>query len=406
MKGVVPALTIFAIVLAVMLVLVVGQVVYYMLYRETTVEFFLFDIYVVKNGMNLANLYLENSLDYSVYQAMYDNAMRGGWKDVPTTSQYAENLNCNYNCNLKEEKIGGKLLGCGDGAFGCKEGDENAENHNNQIGKLQCILTNLKDSGGDPYYTSGIDCKFGKGSLEGVKKFQKDKGMNETAVVDTGTVNSLQKEFLLNWDNCGDFFKDCKSRVYSYWQETGGVLKPSEKDLNDSLKSAITENLNEYTDGGYSFFERYYSIPVFKTDQIAINYLDGETEVFANSDETIRFHDVIKHETGEERISIESTPQLGHSYSLDYLKLYEKSSEIFNDLKTLQCINLKKDDKPKDNVKDKNYVINAVVIDKKDTPCEAILQINVTDSSSKFPVSNGANATFESVSMVFLIKIA
>lgn len=389
----------------IILILVVGQFIYYMLHKETTIEYFLFDVYVIKNGMNLANVYLQNSLDYSVYQAMYDNGLRGGWKEIPPGFQHAENLSCNYNCGLTEEKIGGKLLGCGDGAYGCSEGDENSENYNDQVGKLQCILSNLRDSGGSPYYAIGIDCKFGPGSLEAVKKFQKENGWEETGVVNASTVNSLQEKFLSNWDNCNDFFKDCKGRAKSYWQETASGLSPSKKDLNDSLKSAITENLNNYVEGGYKFLSKYYALPTFKTGGISINDLDDGTEVFASSNKSISFHDVIEHETGEERISIEATPKLGDTYNMGYFKLYEKSSEVFNELKSKQCPDLKKDDKPKDNFKDNNYVINVIVVDKRDTPCEATLKINVTDLSSKFPVFNGVDVTFEPVSMIFFLKI-
>ncbi len=282
-KGFVPANTIFAIVLIIIFILAVGQLFYYFLHRETTMEYFLSDIYVVKNGINLANLYLENSLDYSVYQAMYDNGLRGGWKEIPAGYAYDENL--------------------------------------------------------------------------------------------------------------------------SYWVETGGVITPSRKDLNDSLKSAITENLNKYVGGGYSFLSKYYTLPTFKADQIIISDLDGETGISASSDKTIRFHDVIEHKTGEERISIESTPRLGNTYSLDYFDLYGNSSGVFNEMKTKNCTGLSKDDKLRDNEKDNNYVINVVVVDKKDTPCEATLKINVTDSNARFPVFNGKEITFESVSMVFLVKI-
>jgi len=283
-KGQVPANTVYAIVLVIIFILVIGQFIYYFLHKETTMEYFLFDVYVVKNGMSLANLYLQNSLDYSVYQAMFDNGMRGGWNEIPTGSVYDGN--------------------------------------------------------------------------------------------------------------------------HSYWEEMGGVLSPSRKDLEENLRSAIIENLNEYVKGGYTFLSKYYTLPTFRADEITINDLGNVVEIFANSSKTINFHDVIEHETGEERIEINSYPKLGDTYNIDYFRLYEKSSEIFSDLKSENCLNLTKDQKIRDSVRDENYVINAVVVDKKDNPCEATLEINVTDSSAKFPVSNGINVFFGNVGMVFFVKIA
>lgn len=283
-KGFVPANTFYAIVLVVLFIVSVGQLFYYFMHRETTLEYFLSDIYVVRNGMNLANLYLENSLDFAVYQAMYDNGMRGGWKEIPPGSLYAENR--------------------------------------------------------------------------------------------------------------------------SYWEETGGIIIPSREDINDSLRSAITENLNLYVEGGYAFLGKYYTLPTFVAEGIAISSdLNGSTEVYAGSERKIRFHDVIEHETGEERINIESYPRLGNTYSFDYFRLYDKSSEVFNELKTENCLNLTEGEKIRDNVMDESYVINAVVGDKKETPCEAVLGINVTDSGMEFPVFNGTDVSFEPMSMVFFVKI-
>jgi len=380
--------------------------VYYTLVRPKTVEFFLFDIYVTKNGMDLANLYLQNSLDYSVYQAMFDTGMRGGWKEIPANLRYSKDLSCNYNCGLTEEKIGGELLGCGDGKYGCTEGDKNAENYNDQIGKLQCILSNLEDTSGNPYYMLGIDCKFGTGTLEAVKKFQRDNGMKETGVVNETVVERLMASFLMNWDNCGDFFKNCENRGYGYWVETAKGLVPSKDDINESLKSAITENLNDYTKGGYTFLSKYYTLPTFEADNVAISDLKDKTGVFVSTDKTIRFHDVVIHETGEERIDLETYPDLGATYPLDYFALYEKSVEVFNEVKNLQCADLKKNDKPKDSVRDGNYVIDVVVTGKKNNPCEAIMKINVTDSSVKFPVRSSGDIRFEPVSMVFFMRIS
>lgn len=37
------------------------------------------DLYVISNSLKLGKLYLETSMDYSVYQAMYDAGKNGGW---------------------------------------------------------------------------------------------------------------------------------------------------------------------------------------------------------------------------------------------------------------------------------------------------------------------------------------
>ena len=278
-KGVVPSDVILAIVLVIIFILVIGQFIYFLLHSQTKIEYFVFDVYVAKNGMNLANFYLQDSLDYAVYQAMFDNGRRGGLDETPAGA------------------------------------------------------------------------------------------------------------------------------AYNYWQETGGVISPSKKDVENHLKSEVAKNLNKYVAGGYTFLGKYYALPIFKSDEIKVNDLKDGTEAAAETSGTIYFHDVIPHLTGEERVSIESVPLLVNKYPVDYFGLYDKSVEVFGEVKTLQCAALKKGDKPKDNEKSSSYLVNAVVLDKIDTPCEATVKINVTDSSSRFPVFDGTTTTFQNVSMVFLVKI-
>ena len=283
-KGFVPANTIYAMILVVLFILAVGQLFYYFLHQETTLEYFLSDIYVARNGINLANLYLENSLDFSVYQAMYDNGRRGGWKEIPAGSKHDENL--------------------------------------------------------------------------------------------------------------------------SYWEETGGVITPSKEDLNNSLRSAITENLNKYVSGGYTFLSKYYILPEFKPDQITISEPGDATKVSASSDRNILFHDVIQHETGEERISIESTPKLGNTYTFDYFDLYEKSSGIFRKVKSTSCDVLNEGDERTTTEGDYKYTQRVLSKASSASTCIAEVRVNVTGADpKKFPVFNGTDVSFEPVSMVFVVKI-
>jgi len=283
-KGFVPANTIYAIVLIIIFIIAVGQLFYHFLNRETTLEYFLSDIYVAKNGMNLANLYLENSLDFAVYQAMYDSGRRGGWKEIPAGSAYDENL--------------------------------------------------------------------------------------------------------------------------TYWQESGGVIIPSGKDLNDSLKSAISENLNKYVQGGYLFLDKYYTLPEFEPDGIAVTDTGNATRVSAASGMKIVFHDVIEHETGEERISIESAPRMGNTYTFDYFDLYEKSTGIFRKVRSTLCDVLNEGDERTTTDGDYKYTQKVLSKASSASTCTAEVRVNVTETGQeKFPVFNGTGVSFEPVSMVFIVKI-
>lgn len=280
MRGFVPANTVYAMILVVLFILAVGQLFYYFLHRETNLEYFPFDFYVTRNGMNLAKLYLENSLDYSVYQAMYDNGRRGGWKEVKTS-----------------------------------------------------------------------------GNL-------------------------------------------------SYWQETGGRITPSLKDINESLRTAIVENLNKYVQGGYTFLEKYYALPTFKPENIKIIDSDKGIKVFASSDNKIRFYDVIEHTTGEERITIESPPEIVNTYSFDYFELYKKSSEIFRKVKSTSCNALKEGDERTTTEGDYKYTQKVLSKTSSSSGCVAEVRVNVTkENSEMFPVFNGTHVAFEPISMVYIVKI-
>jgi len=59
------------------------------------------DLYVINNALKLGKLYLETSLDYSVYQAMYDVAKNGGWD--------TKKDNLNIDDNLLKEAVKKKI---------------------------------------------------------------------------------------------------------------------------------------------------------------------------------------------------------------------------------------------------------------------------------------------------------
>jgi hypothetical protein len=282
-KGFVPANTFYAIVLIIIFILLIGQLIYYFLHKETTLEYFLSDIYVARNGMNLANLYLGNSLDFAVYQAMYDNGMRGGWKEIPPGSLYAENL--------------------------------------------------------------------------------------------------------------------------SYWQETGGVITPSAEEINESLRSAITENLNLYVKDGYSFLGKFYTLPTFEAGTMALSSINGSMEVSAGSGNKIRFHDMIEHETGEERIDIESHPKLGNTYPIDYFELYNRSSWVFRKVKSESCDALNESEETTTEDVDFKYTQKVLRKATAGGICQAEVMVNVTLADAEFPVFNGTGVSFEPVGMVFFVKI-
>lgn len=346
------------------------------------------DIYVMKNAIDSSKAYLEASLDFSVYQAFYDVAKRGGLGDTVSTTTYSNRLEPTVGCAKTDQRIGSsedEVIGCIPGKFGCteSEGEIGYTNEGYEVGLLQLLLKSLK-------YSITVDCKFGKGTLSALKEFQKKSGIAESGFVDSETVNKLRAAF--TYDNCGDYFYGCSNRYLSFWN-----ADITEESLKNNLKTAIVKNINSYTSGGYRFLDLpMVYLPTYTEQNVVLTETIKGAAV-SLSEGNIK---ISKSNEKEEVVDLESPSPTGKMYNIDIFGMFRKAKIVADYVNGRGCNQIADETKTEDGFK-----INITVVNKATNPsCKATVKISVTqDNPKKFPVFNGAGVSFEPVSFEFLV---
>ncbi len=363
--------------------------------------------YVLLNALKTAKLYVESSLDFSVYQSVYNNSRYGGYYDISPPVQTMTNELLPL-C-LEHMK---KYEGCREGAtdrwgeslyVGPKMGEEFYNTY--PVGLLQCILSRLRsqDTGEIYYYlrdmgrgnVKQIDCDFGEVTDKGLRGFQKDYGLEETGVLNSETLEKLEGVFVSKWGDCSKFFFGCEDRIKDmvFWQTI-----PSEQKVLEELKKAIKNKMGEYTSKDYNFMEEYVKLPVYEESDITFERKDyGFLNIILKSSDYISVTEEDKKIM--ERINMRISPDMSKEYPIRYLDLYEIAKQTFNDVENLKYTDYIPGDKIKHKEKLSGFVIDVEVFD------EFILKISIKDITRTFPVFNGTGVSFEPVSFEYLTRI-
>jgi hypothetical protein len=350
------------------------------------------DIYVMKNAIDASKTYLEASLDYSVYQAMYDIAKRGGASDAASMNTYANKLEPAVTCQKTGQRMGGEdeVIGCVPKEFSCAEddGEVGYTNEGYEVGLLQFLLKTLK-------YNVAADCKFGKGTLAALKDFQKISGIQETGFAGSETADKLKAAFsALTYDNCGDYFYGCSNRLSAYLSST-----LSEEDIKNNLKAEILKNVNSYTSAGYMFLDLpVVYLPTYKGQDVALSEA-GKGMKISLAGDNLR----ISKKDEEEVIYLESPSSMEKIYDTDMLGMFRKAKSVLDYLNGKGCEQITEETKTEDGFK-----IEIKIMTKTTSPsCRATIKVSVTqENAKKFPVFNGIGASFEPVSFEFIVSVA
>lgn len=372
----------------VILVAVVTYALFHPLSQPHAAEYAKTDIYVMKNAIDSSKAYLQASLDFSVYQAFYDVAKKGGLGDAAGTT-YSNRLDPAIPCQKTDQRIGGsdEVIGCIPGKFGCtnSDGEIGYTNEGYEIGLLQLLLKNLK-------YSITVDCKFGTETLGRLKEFQKSSSIAETGFVDSDTVSKLRGRFA--YDNCGDYFYGCSNSFVAAW--SGGL---GEETLKNNLKAEIVKNMNSYTSGEYRFLDLpLVSLPQYKAQDVQLNETPEGVMVSLSGD-SIR---ISKRDDRKETIELESPSSLGRVYGINVLGMYRKSKSVADYVNSKGCSQIGSEDKTEDGFKIK------ITVTRTTSPaCRATAKVSVTESDQKkFPVFTGTAVSFEPVAFEFLVNVA
>ncbi|MCK4335112.1 MAG: peptidoglycan-binding protein [Candidatus Aenigmarchaeota archaeon] len=364
--------------------------------------------YVLLNALKTAKLYVESSLDFSVYQSVYNNSKYGGYYDISPPVQTMTNELLPL-CLEHMKKYEGCLEGATDRwnetlyADLKYEGEEYFDIY--PVGLLQCILSRLRsqDTGEIYYYLKDvdrgnikqIDCDFGEVTDKGLRGFQKDYGLEETGVLNSETLEKLEGVFVSKWGDCSKFFFVCEDRIKDmvFWQTI-----PSEQKVLEELKKAIKNKMVEYTSQDYNFMEEYVKLPVYEESDITFERKDyGFLNIILKSSDYISVTEEDKKIM--ERINMRISPDMSKEYPIRYLDLYEIAKQTFNEVENLKYADYIPGDKIKHKEKLSGFVIDVEVFD------EFILKISIKDITRTFPVFNGTGVSFEPITFEYLVQI-
>jgi len=307
------------------------------------------DFYVTGTGLKAARVYLENALDYSVYQAMYENGINGFlYEPRPETK---DTLAPAAECQKAIRRIGepGHDITYGTSGY--------------QTGLLQQLLSALGHSAGK------ADCSFGPGTKAALEKFQEAGGLPKTGATDSATLSALKSEFLKKWKNCGDFFYSCYGNVH--WSAV-----PTEQDLTGSLRSSITKTMDSYTKGSFIFIGRAYGIPTYEEAGIAVEKKVSGFSVSANSSGKISYAETIEEVMGATRVDIRSSANMTKEYASEYFDMHKKAAQVFNKYRLKSCTEVKAEEWV-----ESGHPAKAEIVEKIETPCQAVVRITVSQAS-------------------------
>jgi len=363
LKGIMPILSILTITSIVLTGIIIAALFYSS--SDTNVSDVLTEVdsTAVIKGQELAKTYLKSILDRSYNQAMYDNSLNGGFNYEKNVINPIQPLECDLSkCSGIDEHLGKEVL---------KKGDIGLD-----VGKLQCVLSNLKFEG-NPYHTGSIDCIFGKETEASVTLYQEKNEMNVNGYATIDMLKIIESDFNQNWDNCRDFFSGCYGEIF--WTDNS----PDMKEIESGLRVSIINKLNEYD---MSYKQKLIKIPDFDLSNIEIT--DNGNEIVINTEtESISYDKVEEQPLGKVKIVFEMSSDIEIEYPRKYYDLYDKSREIYQRVKQeYKCADLGEDaDNLIDDVVEDDYLIFVAFQEKTDN-CKIF--VSVTDTSEEYLVSN------------------
>ncbi|MEE9323888.1 MAG: peptidoglycan-binding domain-containing protein [Candidatus Aenigmarchaeota archaeon] len=368
--------------------------------------------YLLLNALKTAKVYVESSLDFSVYQTVYNNSRYGGYHNIsevltmknellPLCKKYLDQQPGCVKPNVKEENESIHT--------GLEKGEASYNVY--PAGLLQCVLSMLRRGDtGEIYdglsqsHLKDIKCKFEYTTVNGLKGFQKDHGLDETGELNDETLEKLEGIFTSKWGDCSKFFFGCEDNVKKmvFWKAV-----PSEQDLLNELKKGIKEMMESYLKEDYNFLDERVNLPVYENNDITIEKKDyGFLNITLKSSDSISITKEYPREM--ERINMQVSSNMSKGYPIRYTDLYEIAKDTFNELKLpyrYNCDSYIPGDKLKYKESLSGFTIDAEVFDREESPCKLTVKVSIEDTTMAFPVFNGTDVSFEPVTFEYLAEI-
>ena len=380
--------------------------------------------YVLVNALKTAKVYIESSLDLSVYQAAYNNSRHGGYADISQLPPGNKMGNVLITiCEKEMERF--QKCGTASGEQDKKIHTDLKKNDHDlrPVGLLQCILARMRDKNtGEIYYglssydrqkVRQIDCDFGEVTEKGLRDFQEDQVLTVNGKVDDATLQRLKEVFMTQWGDCGQFFDGCedKNRTLVFWEIYGAGTTPNEQKILDELKSSLKNEMAKYTKNDYGFMDEYVKLP---------NYGDGDIKIERSPDSNflkinLTNQDMVsvteENMVTMERINMRLSPNITKEYPIRYFDFYDMGKEAFQNVKKViaeankDCASYIPGDEIMHNSLLSGFAVDAEVFDILETPaCSLILKVAIKDETKTFPVFTGKEVSFEPIAFEFLVK--
>jgi hypothetical protein len=413
-KGIAPEVYVAFTILIILIVLGTIIVGIFFPVKEVNIEF-IRDSYAMINALKTARLFTETSLDFSVYQTIYNNSRYGGYFDISqlpperkmTNELFPKCINAMSKfegCKPQHTKHQDKKI-----FEGMKyEGEKYIDTY--PVGLLQCILSNLRnEKTGEIYYglkkddIKQIDCDFKDVTEKAVKGFQEDNGLPSTGVVDKQTIEKLKEVFVSKWGDCSKFFDDCEDNIRTLvvWEPQS----PDENKIIEELKKGVANEMAKYTKDYYNFMEYYVQLPNYPESKIEIKNQPSFLNVSINSDDM--FSITSENFKEIEKINLKISPEISKNYPIRYIDLYRLGREIYNDISNKlagkKCEDFFYGDKIYHKKDISGFVVDAEIFDKKSS--NLIVRVHLNEVTKPYPIFNGKDTSFEYIKLEFLIKL-
>lgn len=310
------------------------------------------EYYAMENALELAGVYLGTSLRYSVYQAMYDNGLRGGHAEMPADTYTADAQSYALWYSGKDMQPDEQAL-----LSGLKEASEK----------------NLAKYTKSDYVFLDYSVKLPGYTLE----LSRDNGLKAEATADkdlwiSKTMQNLDTILLQKSGNLVEEFEDT---YHSLYQEAVTRLAEVKGVLADAKAAAAV------TDTATATEEQEGSQPQVSKEEVML----------------------IAAETGDGIIKNEIDPLLGQ---LNDEVTQDKRAVDFEVLE--KTVSVKDIDESDCTVQETNYESGGKTVYKTEKTCtftyeyKFIVKVSVADGSGKkYPVFDGEEVSFKAISLVF-----
>ena len=142
----------------------------------------------------------------------------------------------------------------------------------------------------------------------------------------------------------------------------------------DRFKSLIADYMKLYSNAAYRFIKNSIRLPYYRLEDMKIMDDGKKLSIVAKGDREFIVSNIYNND--QEFVVLKDDSLIDRDYGFSIYGFIEQSKNVINDLKSLNCNDLKEGEVVMDDKSD-GYRIYAVVFDKKENPCSARINVSI-----------------------------